>query len=285
MKNKQLLHVIATRMFTTLAVDHTVDWLNNRLDIFETFTLQSLTAQSCQNFIWILLVSPDLPDVIESRLKAMTKPYLNIYIIKVKVADLHDQPEYQDSFSKFIIQHKFKYDFLLSSRIDGDDAWQLDYVATIQEEASRWISKYSDWCKRAGIIFNFPYGQICYPFDIRGKEGVGNWRRKFFSQSVDILSVKKSQETLYKFPHSKTIQFAKNHNYKCHYVKTKSPMWLYVQHVQNDGLLRRWHRWFILFEKFMLKFHSFNSDELEIYGISDRSRQQFKQKYLSSIKK
>lgn len=285
MKKSRLLHVVATRMFTTLAADHTIEWLERRLDIFETFTLPSLTSQSCQDFTWILLVSADLPLVIFSKLKTMVKPYANIYILAVRVADLHDQAEYQEVFSDFIQQHKFKYDFLLSSRIDGDDAWHKNYVAKIQQEALAWSAKYTKWSNSAGVIFNFPYGQICYPFEIRGKEGIGNWRRKFFSQSVDVLSVKKLHETLYKFPHSKTAQFAKANNYLCHYIKTKHPMWLYVQHVQNDGLLRKWHRWFILFEKFMLKFHHFKDGELEEYGISEQSRQRFKQRYLAHTRK
>lgn len=277
--NKQLLHLVSTRLFTTLQPEHDEQWLENRLLIFSTFTLPSFIQQTSQNFHWVLLVSNQLPPKILRKLKELIQDYSNFHIIEIAVADLHDQPEYDIAFAKFIHDNGLSYDFLLHSRIDGDDAWNINYVEKIQETASFWILKYQNWQNFSGLIFNFPHGQVCYPFPIRNKHGIGRWKRKFFSQSVDVLTIKEKLDTFYKFPHSKTRLFAKQNNFRCIYLKSRQPMWLYVQHIQNDGLLRKWHRWFLLFEKLWMPFHKFRGNDLCRYGITDKLLNDFNHRY------
>ena len=277
--NQRILHLVSTRLFTTLQPEHDEKWLESRLLIFKTFTLPSFINQSSQDFQWILLVSAELPAGVLDKLRGLIKDYPNFHIIEVTVADLHDQPEYTVAFNQFISDYQLDYDFLLHSRIDGDDAWNSAYVGTIRQTAQTWVAKYSAWQNYSGLIFNFPYGQVCYPFPIRNKHGIGRWKRKFFSQSVDVLTIKGKLDTFYKFPHSKTRIFAKQNNFRCIYLKSRQPMWLYVQHVQNDGLLRKWHRWFLLFEKLWMPFHKFCGNDLCRYGITDKLLNDFNQEY------
>lgn len=277
--SKNLLHIVSTRLFTTLQPDHNEKWLERRLLIFSTFTLPSLIHQNSQNFHWILLVSNQLPKTTLNLLSKLIAPYSNFHIIKVAVKDLHDQPEYEHAFKQFIYDNKLEYEFLLHSRIDGDDAWNINYIREVQAKAQQWITNYPKWQHLSGLIFNFPYGQVCYPITIRNKRGVGNWKRKFFSQSVDVLTYKGHLDTFYKFPHSKTRQFAKQNNFRCIYLRSKEPMWLYVQHTQNDGLLRKWHRWFLLFEKTWMRFNTFKNNDLLCYGINDDLLAKFNHEY------
>lgn len=280
--NKNLLHIVSTRLFTTLQPDHDEEWLKERLLVFCTFTLPSFINQTSQDFHWILLISERLPTAIVELLNDIIAPYSNFYTLQVNVKDLHDQPEYDSAFKQFIDNKKLKYDFLLHSRIDGDDAWNINYVKQVQENAQTWISNHQKWQNVSGIIFNFPRGEVCYPIMIRNKHGIGKWKRKFFSQSVDVLTKKGNLDTFYKFPHSKTRKFAKQHNFRCIYLQSEEPMWLYVQHTQNDGLLRNWHRWFLLFEKTWMQFRTFNKNSLLRYGIDDHLLATFKSEYKKS---
>ena len=280
-----LCHIVATRMLVTIRNNHDLDWLHRRLDLFGTFTLPSLAAQTNTDFIWILFTSPDLPDEIADRLSLMVSAFPNIHQLSVRVKEMHNQDSYRSSFKLFRRIQNLEYDYLLTSRIDSDDAWNLCYVESVQAEARRLIVQKAIWEKYNGVAMTYPDGQILYPYKIRGKEGIGKFKWPYFSQSLDILTPRAYRQELYGFAHSRIRQAIKKNRYLRHICQAPAPMFLYVQHAQNDGLIRTWHTWLRIVEKLWLPLRPPENGDWERYGISPSRYLHFKDKYIGDTYK
>jgi hypothetical protein len=266
-----LLHVVATRMFCKLRPWHDEAYISRRLDIFEAFTLPSLKNQTNQDFHWILLVNPNLSEPCRQRLQRLVGGSPNIHIVYVDIRkELHNQQEYQRGFDEFLANLPGKYDYLLSSRIDSDDCWNVHYVETLQQEVNDLLSKVTGPVGFSGAMLTFPSGVICYPYEIRGKYGLVNCRKSYWSTSVDIITSFERRTPLYRFPHSKARKFAKRLGLRSIKIATQEPMWLYLQHDLNFALTDtyRWFRWFRIIEKMFFRPSPFSDSRLGLFSLS-----------------
>lgn len=98
------------------------DWFEHRLQMFETYCLPSLLAQTNQNFQWLLQFDDGTPEEIISRYSR----YPNI----IPVFD-----EFPDAVRKRL--RKDRGSFVITSRLDNDDAYHVSFVDRIQERFSR----------------------------------------------------------------------------------------------------------------------------------------------------
>jgi hypothetical protein len=269
-----LLHVVATRMFCKLRAWHDDAYISRRLDIFEAFTLPSLQHQTNQDFHWILLVNPDLAGPARERLQCMVGGSRNIHIVYVDIRkELHNQKEYERGFDEFLKGMPGKYDYLLSSRIDSDDCWNVNYVELLQEKVSDLLSTVTVPGDFRGALLTFPRGVICYPYEIRGKFGLVNCRKSYWSTSVDMLTSFEGRQPLYRFPHSKARKFAKNLGLFTVKIASKEPMWLYLQHDLNFALTDtdRWFRWFRIIERLFFRPYPFTDSRLGLFALSAKT--------------
>jgi hypothetical protein len=90
------------------------DWMNSRLGLFHA-TANSIKAQTCQNFEWLIEVDPNTPKI-----------YLDMIAKDSGATILFEKsPEW-------IRKQPISADWLITSRIDNDDIYQPDFVKEIQ---------------------------------------------------------------------------------------------------------------------------------------------------------
>jgi hypothetical protein len=104
----------AAKSRTGTAVN-TSQWLDERVQLFETFCLPSVAQQTCQNFTWVMQFDPQTPTDILQR--CATTP--NVEII-------------QEPIANFFGRLKLEKPFLLTSRLDNDDALHEGYIEAVQ---------------------------------------------------------------------------------------------------------------------------------------------------------
>ena len=100
------------------------EWLRSRLDLFKRFTVRSMQAQTVQPDAWIVLCDTESPDWLLGELDA-----LGCRVARVeppfgaekaaRLANGSDRP------------------FLLTTRIDNDDAIAIRFIETVQAAAER----------------------------------------------------------------------------------------------------------------------------------------------------
>ncbi len=162
-----------------------VDFLNKRLDIFETYCMPSLKNQTNQNFQWLVLFDVNTPDVIKKRLGQVEKQMENLsvcYFDLQKYSVL--SKEYIDLYNEYaskvpykpqtisetgytidseliqrcstpkyigdLIHEKVKgedYDYIITTRIDNDDAFHKDMIGAVQHEAEKQLNAKSGGAK------------------------------------------------------------------------------------------------------------------------------------------
>jgi hypothetical protein len=99
------------------------DWLDHRMRLFVENCLPSVAHQSCQDFRWLLLVDRKTP---RRRLKEI------LALAKTRAFELHAVGfEWGDDAAKYLARER-RSEYLLTSRLDNDDAIHRDYLRTVQ---------------------------------------------------------------------------------------------------------------------------------------------------------
>lgn len=102
-------------------------WLNHRCSLFENYCLPSVLAQVNKNFTWIILLNEKTPSLYITRIK---KACLNgIPSFKILFVGLDFEQSIKDYFSSL----PNRTEFLITSRLDNDDAIHKSFIHCIQE--------------------------------------------------------------------------------------------------------------------------------------------------------
>ena len=132
---KMFQHFIITR-FNLRKVDWTLSktnapvltdtWMSNRLALFENYCFSSLTAQTEQNFTWLVFFDITTPDKFRreiTRLEQIFPQFTPVFI------------DGMDAFQSQIrvqIKQRLKKPYVIASRLDNDDSLHQDYVREVQ---------------------------------------------------------------------------------------------------------------------------------------------------------
>lgn len=138
-------HVLLTRfnVRVSYAPRPTHDWLHHRVTLFEKFCLPSVAEQTCQDFTWIICFDEESREFFHDKLLEYRK--------YVKIIPLF----FRGKFSLYKIRRCLRslvcgYDYMISTRLDNDDAICLEYVESIQN-----VFRPID-----GLAVNFPSGFV-----------------------------------------------------------------------------------------------------------------------------
>lgn len=119
-------HVLMTRFnLATPGREATIrnrpDWLADRFDLFETFCLPSVAAQTVRDFTWIIYFDKDTPQVFQDRIKALQRevPF------EAYFTGLFPASGWPRSLAEVLGRMP---DTVLTSRLDNDDALACDYM-------------------------------------------------------------------------------------------------------------------------------------------------------------
>lgn len=159
------------------------DWLNFRFDIFEKTCFNSIKNQSNLNFKWLVYFDIETPNNYKKRIESLNNDFPQF------------KPIYKESNQVFLndlskdIKGFTNKEYIITTRIDNDDAFHYKAIEKIQEQFN-----YQD-----SIIINLPW-IVC--FDLLNKK-----MSKHFYVSNPFISLieRKSKDTF------ETV-FSKQHN-------------------------------------------------------------------------
>lgn len=113
-------------------------WLEERLDLFETYCLPSIKNQSCLDFTWILLCDENTPVGYRDRIKVYKEQCPQIELIQVEEGYAWEFPRiFSDVVTSILEERGAKDgDLCLTTYLDNDDSLHKDYVEQLHQICS-----------------------------------------------------------------------------------------------------------------------------------------------------
>lgn len=239
-----LHHFILTRfniqLFRHDKHGHSIDsksWLEERIKLFETYTLPSVIGQSCQDFTWILLVDSKTPAIYRERLMSYRKRCPQITYVSC-------EGEYGWRFANIfqqVVEKQLKEtdvkdgDFCLTTYFDNDDCFHKDYIKDIHDIL---LQKNNNVLSKDGFVA-FDYG-LQYFTELGIATRVKYANNHFITLFERVSSVENpSVRTCYGY--GSHIDVEKRKVASVHHISQASkPMWIEVIHkdnVDNDVMM------------------------------------------------
>lgn len=199
-------------------------WLEDRIFLFEKYSLPSVMAQTCNDFVWVLLADAETPDVYKEKFRHYNELYPQI-----RFAFLKRQYAYKfaEAFRQIVCrllqeQGTKSEDLCLTTYLDNDDVIAADYIEDIQSRV--------EMCQY-GTFISYDYGyQYFTELSLTSRIKYAN--NHFMTLVEDVDHIK----TCYGYGSHFLLE--KNKVAKVVHVNDKSkPMWMEVIHkcnVDND---------------------------------------------------
>lgn len=179
-------------------------WLTKRLELFEKYTLESMKAQTNKDFIWCVFFHPDSPKMLFDKIEQYKKEFPNFRPCFMKrVFELQNY-----------IKNNIQYNrWLITSRVDSDDAYCKDFVQNIHDNFKPQHKCFLDFIKG-------------YSYDAQNSRlKVIEYPSNAFNSCIEDTNI--SFRTAYGYNHS----FLKDHGF-LNSITTK-PMWMQIIHDGN----------------------------------------------------
>jgi hypothetical protein len=189
-------NVVKSRTGTAV---NTSEWLDERVLLFETFCLPSVLQQTCQDFTWVMQFDPQTPVEIIKRCAVGS----NVEIIQEPIVD-------------YFTRAKLAEPFLMTSRLDNDDALHEGYIEAVQS----CFTERTQLLDTRGIQFD----RIRHRYHTDG-------RRKPNSPFLTLI------EKLNGMP--KTVHYADHAKMRRHFPARRLKQRLWCQVVHETNLLNR----------------------------------------------
>lgn len=214
----EFTHLILTRFNVKSSLNDRAapgtEWLIHRFDLFEQFCMPSVQSQSCQSFTWLVFFDVDTPAVFKEKIAAYAAEWSNF------------QPCYVDSLPHekvlSIVREYVDAKYLISTRLDNDDAVAVDFVERVQ----------AHFCHQ---VFEFVDFKIGYALDAINRKLYTRNYPNHASPFASLIEQSEDFQTVWCGQHIKLHQFGPLRNVR------DSPAWLQVMHDQN--VLNRIGRW------------------------------------------
>ena len=136
-------------------------WLDERLNLFETYCLPSVACQSNNDFIWILLCDENTPVEYRDRIRGYKNKCPQIELIQVEEEYAWQFPRiFSEVVASFLEARGAKDgDICLTTQLDNDDVLQNDFVQTVQNHVSKNINSDILYLSNTTPVFiSFDYG-------------------------------------------------------------------------------------------------------------------------------
>ena len=122
-------HIIITRFNVLWSMDSIPadeDWLRHRLSFFRSVCCPSVMSQSNKNFRWVVLFDSAREDWFETEINTLSKevPFEPVWVQGPLTPEVYST----------IAADRCAADWLITSRLDNDDAISRDYVKLIQSQ-------------------------------------------------------------------------------------------------------------------------------------------------------
>ena len=185
------------------------EWLEGRFVLFEKYCLPSMMSQTDKNFLWLINVHKDTPE----EYKQKFREYQNL-CPQLRITYATTTIDYSNNLRNFVRNDAPKKEYLVTTRLDSDDALACDYIENIHKHLYKGL----------GYFIDFNYGYI---YDAENKLV----HHTKFRRNPFVSRVEKTVElrTVHMAPHDKINQagFVLTIKDKRH------PMWAQVIHGTN----------------------------------------------------
>ena len=183
------------------------EWMERRLTLFFKYCAPSVIAQTCKNFVWVILMDTETPDRFREPVEEWAGQYNFIELVYV------GRDEQSSGWTTpIILKFAGKHDKLVTTRFDNDDAIDPEYVSHVQKEARK--------TKKALLVF--PTG-ACW--DDRHDVATIQWY--VFNNTISFVAPNGDPDTVHREQHEKMCRF------KTIMMRTSRPMWMHVIHQDN----------------------------------------------------
>lgn len=191
------------------------EWLDNRFKLFDDFCFPSIRSQTNQNFIWLVGFSNNTPDKYKSKIIEYSQ-YNNF----VPVYHPETFCMKTDKCKYFITEIKKRIkpncDFIVTTRIDNDDAFSINAINEIQKYINN----------EGSYIIDFPFG---YGVDNNNFYEVKWFNSPFLTLREDLNVSNLNLNSVLGFFHSDINLINK---YQIKYIIDKK-IWLQTYHKHN----------------------------------------------------
>lgn len=180
-------------------------YLERRFELFEKYTFPSLKNQTSQNFEWVILFHKNTPEEFKKKINDLKKIYgfIDYY--------LDDSEHFK--FSTFVTENIYKNEWFITSRIDNDDIFDLEYIEKTQEYAKSNLHQ---------CIVSFEKGE---KLDIKNDK-----KYPYIRKDNHFLSMIAPKEfNILQYNHSKIFESGQ----EVVMIPTKKPMWVEIIHETN----------------------------------------------------
>lgn len=238
-----LHHFILTRfnirLFRHDKHGHSIEpksWFEERLNLFETYTLPSIMGQTCQEFTWILLVDSETPAAYRERMMEYRRRCPQITFIGVKEQYGWKFPLVFQKVVNKLLKEKAAQDgdFCLTTYFDNDDCLNKNYIKDIHDRM------------QAGSQFPQEEGFLVYDYGIQFFAEMGTATRVKYPNNHFITLYERiasgqnpSVRTCYGYGSHIDIEKRKAAPVR-HVTDADKPMWIEVIHkgnVDNDVMM------------------------------------------------
>jgi len=120
---------------------HLVALGNSRIKLFKTFCLPTMVHQTTNDFLWVILIDPELNDALLFQIKELVAPYPHFYLYKqvAQEIDLHDiNVSLVESGDVALLQqaaYESKHKIMVQTRLDADDGLAFELLEQVQTTA------------------------------------------------------------------------------------------------------------------------------------------------------
>jgi Putative rhamnosyl transferase len=219
-------------------------WFDHRLAVMSAITMPSLMAQNDQEFEWAIFVHPDLPDHVGRTLEGIIAPFDGRAFID---SNGHSQTNLLAIASARDLVDSSGY--VLTGRIDDDDAWVRDTVGEVRTRTANWLRQNTS---KPGFGMTFENGLVWVMYDMldvarvqmKGDDAIRKpslrpYACAFTSISGFVCSPLSHGITPIAGSHSAVPKHLAAAGFEIEVISTTEPMWLYCRHKQADSALER----------------------------------------------
>jgi hypothetical protein len=123
----QVSHFLLTRFNVRMPIYRHPgdDWLPGRLELFKRYCLPSFRGQTVQTFTWLVFLDSDSPDWLRTTIETTMSDIVHpVYVDGLFTAE----------YAAAVVAELATTPFVMTTRVDNDDAVATDFVETIQRE-------------------------------------------------------------------------------------------------------------------------------------------------------
>jgi hypothetical protein len=219
-------------------------WFRHRIALLSAITAPSLLAQDDQAFEWAVFAEEGLITDVREELERIFAPFDGRAFL--------DTGGHNENNLLSVAERRglvSPNDYVLTGRIDDDDAWNTRTVSNVRNCLRDWLAQGDG---SPGFAMTFENGLVWVMYDMVDvprllKEGkktiheaaVRPFTHPFTSISGFVYSLRREGLTSISTGHSKIGDLAKKRGFCAKWIATEQPMWLYCRHKQTTSVIGR----------------------------------------------